>query len=75
MKTMNPYQEHIDLMLLNIGSKGHITDEIGTIECFKGYNGELLTISDVSDEAFYVVTNEHNISWFADCNEFKILNK
>jgi hypothetical protein len=75
MKTMNPYQEHIDLMLLNIGSKGHITDEIGTIECFKGYNGELLTISDVSDEAFYVVTNEHNISWFADCNEFEILNK
>jgi len=70
---MNPYQEQIDLMLQNIGSKGYITDEIETIECFKGYNGELLTISDVSDEAFYIVTNEHNISWSADCNEFEIL--
>ena len=72
MKTMNPYQEYIDLMLPNIGKQGHITDAVGTIECHIGYNGELLTITNVTDEGFYVVKNEQQKSWIADTNEFKI---
>lgn len=73
---MNPYQEKIDLMLPNIGKQGHLTDAIGSLEDHQGYNGELLTITSVTPDAFYVVSlDDARKSWIADTNEFKILNQ
>lgn len=61
-----------------IGREGYITDAIGTLDCHEEYNGELLTIFDVTDEGFYLVGNQSQKLkgkyWAADCNEFQILN-
>ena len=72
---MNPYQEEIDTMLPNIGKQGYLTDAIGQLEDHQDYNGEILTITSVTPDAFYVVSlNDARKSWVADTNEFKILN-
>lgn len=72
---MNPYQEDIDLMLPNVGKQGYLTDAIGSLEDHQGYNGELLTITSVTPDAFYVVSLDgaNTEGWMADCNEFQIL--
>ena len=74
--TMNPYQEEIDTMLPNIGKQGYLTDAIGSLEDHQDYNGEILTITSVTPDAFYVVSlNDARKSWVADTNEFKILKQ
>ena len=70
---MNPYQEEIETMLPNIGKQGYLTDAIGSLEDHQDYNGEILTITSVTPDAFYVVSFRK--SWVADTNEFKILNQ
>lgn len=55
----------------NIGKSGVITDEVGTLDDHTGYNGEVLTIEDVSEDGFYILSSGH----WADDNEFEILEK
>ena len=71
----NIFQEDIARMRPNIGKKGYLTDAIGSLEDHQGYNGELLTITSVTTDAFYVLRLPGtNKMWIADTNEFKILN-
>lgn len=55
----------------NIGKKGVITNEIGTLDEHIGYNGEVLTIEDVDEDGFYILNGGY---WCADDNEFQILD-
>jgi len=74
---MNDYLKELNAyMMENIGKKGIITDEVGTLSDHIGYDGKVLTIVDVVD-GFYVTNSEGSkcgASYHCDTNEFKILN-
>lgn len=54
----------------NIGSKCVITDNVETLENHVGYNGETLTIKDVTEDGYYVLDSGH----WCDDNEVDIIN-
>ena len=74
---MTDYLKELDsYMIQNIGKKGIITDNIGTLLDHIGYDGELLTIIDVVD-GFYVTNPQDSkcgASYHCDANEFLIIN-
>ena len=53
----------------NIGKKCIITNEVGTLEDHVGYNGEVLTIEDVTEEGYYILDSGH----YCDDNEVDII--
>jgi len=53
----------------NIGKKCIITNNVGTLEDHVGYNGEVLTIKDVTEEGFYILDSGH----YCDDNEVDII--
>ena len=74
---MNDYLKELnDYMMENIGKKGIITDNVGTLSDHIGYDGEVLTIIDVVDGFYVTDPNDSKCrgSYHCDTNEFKILN-
>ena len=54
----------------NIGKKCVITDRVGTLHHHIGYNGQVLTIEDVTEEGYYILDSGH----WCDDNEVNIIN-
>ncbi len=54
----------------NIGKKCVITNNIGSLDDHVGYNGEELTIKEVTEDGFYVLDSGH----CCDDNEVDIIN-
>jgi hypothetical protein len=54
----------------NIGNKCTITNDVDTLDNHVGYNGEILTIKDVTEDGYYVLDSGH----YCDDNEVNIIN-
>lgn len=54
----------------NIGKKCVITDNVGTLDDHVGYNGQVLTIEDVTEDGYYILDSGH----WCDDNELDIIN-
>jgi hypothetical protein len=62
--------EFYSFMNENVGKKCTITNDVGTLDDHVGYNGEELTIKEVTEDGYYVLDSGH----YCDDNEVDIIN-